>query len=73
HRRLSYSPPERLENVTLYVARGEEPAEFGYSGAPMVLPYSGKLVGLLLAAQVDKPLTYVLISSQEIRKLLPIE
>lgn len=73
HRRLSYAPPTRRESVALYMATGEYPAEFGYSGSPVVLPYSGKLVGLLLAAQVDNPLSYVLISSQEIQKILPIE
>lgn len=73
HRRLSYAPSSRRESVALYMAKGEYPAEFGYSGSPVVLPHNGKLVGLLLAAQVDNPLSYVLISSQEIQKLLPIE
>jgi hypothetical protein len=73
YRRLSYAPVEQRESVALYVARGEEPAEFGYSGTPLVLPHNGKLVGLLLAAQIDKAQSYVLISSQEIQKLFPIE
>lgn len=73
HRRLSYTPPERRESVAIYMATGLEPAEFGYSGAPMVLPQTGKLAGLMLAAKLDNPLSFVLISSQEIQKLLPIE
>lgn len=73
HRRLSYAPPARRELVALYMATGLEPAEYGYSGAPMVLPQTGKLAGLMLAAKEDNPLSFVLISSQEIQKLLPIE
>ncbi len=73
HRRLSYAPPSQRESVALYMATGQEPAEFGYSGAPMVLPQTGKLAGLMLAARLDNPLSFVLISSQEIQKLLPIE
>jgi hypothetical protein len=73
HRRLSYMPPNQRESVALYMATGQEPAEFGYSGAPMVLTQTGKLAGLMLAAKLDNPLSFVLISSQEIQKLLPIE
>lgn len=73
HRRLSYAPPSQRESVALYMASGQEPAEFGYSGAPMVILQTGKLAGLMLASKLDNPLSFVLISSQEIQKLLPIE
>lgn len=73
YRRLSYSPHDQTQPVALYVAQGEQPVEFGYSGSPLVLPHSGKLAGMLLAAQLDQPRSYVLISSQEIQQFLRIE
>lgn len=73
YRRLTYSVKEKTHAVALYVATGEQPVEFGYSGSPLVVPFSGKLAGLLLAAQLDQPRSYVLISSQEIMQFLRIE
>ncbi|MFO0813823.1 MAG: trypsin-like peptidase domain-containing protein [Gemmatales bacterium] len=73
HRRLSYSPADMRQPVLLYVAQGQQPFEFGYSGSPLVHPSTGQLVGLLLAAQLDQPHSYVLISSQELLQFLPIE
>lgn len=70
-RRLSYS--QGGSPVALYLARGEQNVEFGYSGSPLVLPHSGQLVGMLLAAQVNQPFSFALISSQEIHRFLGIE
>lgn len=71
HRRLSYA--QQGNRVALYLAAVDDVIEFGYSGSPMVLMTNGNLAGILLAAQLDKPGTLVLISSQEILQLLPIE
>lgn len=71
HRRLSYA--QKGDRVALYLADVDDVIEFGYSGSPMVLMTNGRLAGILLAAQLDKPGTLVLISSQEILQLLPIE
>jgi hypothetical protein len=71
HRRLSYA--QQGDRVALYLAEVDDVIEFGYSGSPMVMMSNGKLAALLLAAQLDKPGTLVLISSQEILQLLPIE
>ena len=70
-RRLTYT--KAGEPVALYLAQAEQNVEFGYSGSPIVLPHSGKLVGMLLAAQVGQPLSFALISSQEIHRFLSIE
>jgi hypothetical protein len=73
HRRLSYAPVEMRQSVLLYVAQGQQPFEFGYSGSPLVHPTTGHLAGILLAAQLDQPHSYVLISSQELHQFLRIE
>lgn len=70
-RSLSYS--KTGQPVALYVAQADHPVEFGYSGSPLVLPHSGKLVGMLLAAQVNQQISFALISSQEIHRFLAIE
>jgi hypothetical protein len=70
-RRLTYS--KSGGPVALYLAQAEQNVEFGYSGSPIVLPHSGKLVGMLLAAQVNQPLSFALINSQEIQRFLSIE
>lgn len=70
-RSLSYS--KTGQPVALYVAQADHPVEFGYSGSPMVLPHSGKVVGMLLAAQVNQASSFALISSQEIHRFLAIE
>ncbi len=70
-RRLTYT--KTGQPVALYLAHAEQNVEFGYSGSPIVLPHSGKLVGMLLAAQVNQPLSFALISSQEIHRFLSIE
>ncbi|HQR08260.1 MAG TPA: trypsin-like peptidase domain-containing protein [Gemmatales bacterium] len=70
-RSLSYS--KTSQPVALYVAQSDHPVEFGYSGSPLVLPHSGKLVGMLLAAQLNQPSSFALISSQEIHRFLAIE
>jgi hypothetical protein len=70
-RRLTYT--KMGQPVALYLAQSEQNVEFGYSGAPIVLPHSGKLVGMLLAAQINQPLSFALISSQEIHRFLSIE
>lgn len=70
-RSLSYS--KNGLPVALYLAQGNQNVEFGYSGSPLVLPHSGKLVGMLLAAQVNQPLSFALINSQEIHRFLSIE
>lgn len=70
-RRLSYA--QRGHEVALYLAHTEQNIEFGFSGSPLVMPHSGKLVGMLLAAQLDKPFSFALINSQEIHRFLTIE
>jgi S1-C subfamily serine protease len=70
-RSLSYS--KTGQPVALYVAQADHPVEFGYSGSPLVLPHSGKVVGMLLAAQVNQASSFALISSQEIHRFLTIE
>lgn len=70
-RSLSYS--KTGQPLALYVAQADHPVEFGYSGSPLVLPHSGKVVGMLLAAQVNQTSSFALISSQEIHRFLAIE
>lgn len=71
HRRLSYA--SQGNRVALYLAAVDDVIEFGYSGSPMVMTSNGQLAGILLAAQLDRPGILVLITSQEIMQLLPIE
>lgn len=70
-RKLSYAQDGK--EVALYLAQAEQSVEFGYSGSPLVLPHNGQLVGMLLAAQIDQPFSFALISSQEIQRFLSIE
>lgn len=70
-RKLSYA--QGGSEVSLFLASAEQPVDFGYSGSPLVLPHNGQLAGLLLAAQLDQPFSFALISSQEIQRFLSIE